>query len=170
MAKKKSIPDKKKHAVIPDSYPQLIKELKEKVRTAQARAHLSVNREMIKLYWEIGKTIVEKQKGEKWGTKVIEKIGEDLQKELPGIEGFSRRNIFRMRAFYMSYQIVPQTVALLEDLPIFHIPWGHNAVLIEKLKDTKTRLWYAQKTIQHGWSRSVLEAWIDSDLHKREGH
>lgn len=169
MAKKKIIPAKKKHAVIPDAYPQLIKELKEKVRTAQVRAHLSVNREMIKLYWEIGKTIVEKQKGEKWGTKVIEKIGEDLQKEFPGIEGFSRRNIFRMRAFYVSYQIVPQAVAQLEDLPIFHIPWGHNAVLIEKLKDTKTRLWYAQKTIQNGWSRSVLETWIDSDLHKREG-
>lgn len=85
------------------------------------------------------------------------------------MEGFSRRNIFRMRAFYTSYQVVPQAVAQLEDLPIFSIPSGHNAVLLEKLKDTKTRLWYAQKTIQNGWSRSILEMWIESDLHKREG-
>jgi len=122
---------KTQQSVLPPVYPHLIKELKDKIRVAQLKAHLSVNREMIKLYWEIGKLIFEKQKDERWGAKVIEKIGKDLQQEFPGIEGFSRRNIFRMRAFYTAYQMVPQPVAPFDKLPIFDIPWGHNAVIKE---------------------------------------
>ncbi len=169
MPKTQISPSDTGQVILPNEYPQLIKELKKKVRSAQVKAHISVNKEMIQLYWEIGKTINQRQKEEKWGAKIIQKIGEDLQKEFPGMEGFSRRNIFRMRAFYVAYEIVPQAVAQLEDFPMFHIPWGHNAVLLEKLKDTKVRLWYAQKTIQNGWSRSVLEMWIASDLYAREG-
>lgn len=168
MAKKKALV-KREQSSLPSSYPQLLKEIKEKVRIAQIRANLSVNKELIKLYWEVGKVIVDRQKQEKWGAKVIEKLGEDLQKEFPGIEGFSRRNVFRMKKFYTSYQLVPQAVALIEDLPIFHIPWGHNAVLLEKLEDTEDRLWYAQRAIEKGWSRSNLEMWIESNLREREG-
>ena len=87
----------------------------------------------------------------------------------PGIEGFSKRNIFRMRAFYLENAIIPQAVGQLEDLPIFRIPWGHNVVLIEKIKDKNQRLWYAQQAIENGWSRSALETCIKSNLFKRQG-
>jgi predicted nuclease of restriction endonuclease-like (RecB) superfamily len=170
MDKKKALTKKEKPSEhLPSSYPQVLKNIKVRIHEAKVKASLSVNQELIKLYWDVGQLITEKQKQEKWGAKVIEKLGEDLQKEFPGIEGFSRRNVFRMKKFYTSYQIVPQAVALIENLPIFRIPWGHNAVLLEKLKGTEERLWYAQRAIEKGWSRSNLEMWIESDLRGREG-
>jgi hypothetical protein len=96
-------------------------------------------------------------------------LAKDLQNAFPGIGGFSERNLVRMRAFYLAYANPPQAVAELENLPIFKILWGHNAVLLEKIKDTQTRLWYAHKAIENGWSRSMLEMWIQSGLHQREG-
>jgi predicted nuclease of restriction endonuclease-like (RecB) superfamily len=154
---------------LPVGYAQFLHHLKEKIQSAQLKAALSVNQRLIKLYWEIGKDIAEKQKSGGWGSKIIERIGKDLQNEFPDVEGFSRRNLFRMRSFYLAYQIVPQAVAQLELLPVFRIPWGHNAILLEQVKDVETRLWYAQQAIENGWSRSVLKMWIDSKLHKRQG-
>lgn len=134
--------------------------LKARVQQAQLKASLAVNSELIQLYWDIGKSIVEKQEQEGWKAQVIEKLCKDLQNAFPGIRGFSRRNIFRMRAFYATYAQVPQAVALLNDLPIAKIPWGHNILLIEKIKDLRERLWYAQQVIENGLSRSALEDWI----------
>ena len=114
--------------------------------------------------------IEEKQEQEGWGSKVLEKVAKDLQNEFPGIEGFSRRNMFIMRAFYQAYEKVQQVVAQLDNLPIFSIPWGHNALILEKIKDTAKRLWYASKVIEHGWSRSMLTIWIENKLHRREGN
>lgn len=153
----------------PSDYRSFLEEIKERIRKAQLRAAVSINTELIRLYWSIGKDLVERQEKSGWGTKMIAKFGQDIQKSFPGIEGFSRTNLFRMRSLYLAYAIVPQPVGQLPDLLIFHIPWGHNIILLEMLKDTKTRLWYAQKTIENGWSRNVLERWIDSDLHKRQG-
>lgn len=150
-------------------YARTLADLKKHVQEAQIKAVFSVNKELIKLYWVIGKTIAEKKKTSDWGTKVIENLAKDLQNLFPGIEGFSLRNIFRMSAFYRAYEIVPQPVAQLETLPIFSIPWGHNAVILEKIKDNEKRFWYAQKVIAHGWSRSMLETWIENDLYSREG-
>ncbi|MCB1181091.1 MAG: DUF1016 family protein [Chlamydiia bacterium] len=150
-------------------YKELLQDIKKRVKTSQIKAAVAVNRELIQLYWEIGRSIHIKQEKEGWGAHVIEKLAKDLQSAFPGIEGFSRRNIFRMRAFYQAYEKVPQAVAQLDDLPIFLIPWGHNALILEKVKNTKERLWYAEKAIEHGWSRSMLETWIKSDLYKREG-
>ena len=99
----------------------------------------------------------------------MDRLAEDLQKAFPGIAGFSRTNIFRMKAFFLSYSKNPTAVGQIQDLPVFNIPWGHNGVLLEKLKDNNQRLWYAQKTIENGWSRSNLETWIESNLYKREG-
>lgn len=152
-----------------EEYANVLLDVKNQIRQSQVKAALAANKELIKLYWSIGKTIAEKQKVSGWGTGVIECLANDLQVEFPGIEGFSRRNIFRMKAFYEAYEKVPQPVAQIEDLPIFHIPWGHNAVLIEKIKDLTLRLWYAQKAIDNGWSRSMLETWIKSKLHSRQG-
>lgn len=150
-------------------YAKTLLELKKQIQEAQVKAALSANKELIKLYWSMGKTIAEKQETSGWGTSIIEQLAKDLQNAFPGLEGFSRRNIFRMRAFYIAYQKVPQPVAQIPELPIFNIPWGHNAILLEKVKDTNERLWYAQKAIEHGWSRSMLETWIESDLYKRQG-
>jgi predicted nuclease of restriction endonuclease-like (RecB) superfamily len=171
MSKKKAKlqPARAESPALPVGYVQFINNLKEKIRAAQLKAALSVNQGLIKLYWEIGKDIAEKQKSGGWGSKIIERIGKDIQKEFPEVEGFSRRNLFRMRSFYLAYQIVPQAVAQLESLPVFRIPWGHNAVLLERVKDVKTKLWYAAQAIENGWSRSMLETWIDSNLHKRQG-
>lgn len=151
------------------TYTAFIELIRTKVQHAQLKAALSVNSELIKLYWEIGKDIVEKQKDEGWGAGVIEKIEKDLQKTFPGIQGFSRINIFRMRAFYRAYEKVSQAVTLLEKLPIIQIPWGHNIVLITKIKDLEERLWYAEQTIANGLSRSALEDWIKTNVYKRKG-
>lgn len=166
---KKALSAAKKVEISADNYTKFICSLKAKIRSSQIKAAIAVNKELIKLYWEIGKDIVEKQEQEGWGTKVLEKVAKDLQNEFPGIEGFSRRNMFRMKAFYQAYEKVPQAVALLEDLPIFSIPWGHNALILEKIEDTAERLWYASKAIEHGWSRSMLTIWIENGLYNREG-
>lgn len=173
MKKKIKVPAKTKAlskiSVTPANYYAFLEEIKKRIQTTQLKTAVTVNEKLIKLYWSIGKDIVEKQEKEGWGSKLIEKFGKDLQKEFPGVEGFSRTNIFRMRAFYLAYAIVPQSVGQFEDLPIFRIPWGHNAVLIERIKDIKVRLWYVQQTLEHGWSRHLLEMWIDSHLYKRQG-
>ena len=88
---------------------------------------------------------------------MIERLANDLQKEFPGMSGFSRANIFRMQAFYTAYEKVAQVARQIEELLIFNIPWFHNVIIVHRLKNTAERLWYAQKAIEHGWSRSVLE-------------
>src|SRR5579862_7654528 len=123
---KKSYPAVKKEEVSAVEYTKFITALKVKIRSAQIKAAVTVNSELIKLYWEIGNEIVEKQKREGWGSKVLEKIAKDLQNEFPGIEGFSRANIFRMKAFFIAYEKVAQAVRQFESLPFFSIPWGHN--------------------------------------------
>jgi predicted nuclease of restriction endonuclease-like (RecB) superfamily len=145
-----------------DPYQAFIGNLKTRIQQSQTRAALAVSRELIELYWHIGKEIVRAQKEYNWGDKVLEQIATDLKTALPGIEGFSRRNLYRMRAFYLAYfEIVPQLVA--------QMPWGHNVVLLEKIKDPTQRLWYAQQTLENGWSRSILELQIQSNLFKRSG-
>src|SRR5207302_530813 len=117
------------------------------------------------------------QQTEGWGNAVIDRLGADLQKAFPGLSGFSRTNIYRMRAFHMAYRdagaIVPQPVGQLDQgslpLPLTELPWGHNVILIEKLKDTAQRFWYAQQTVHHGWSRSILVHQIESGLYGRQG-
>ncbi len=168
MAKKIPTATKKAEVSAAD-YVKFITSLKSKIRSAQIKAAVAVNSELIKLYWEIGKEIIEKQNREGWGSKVLERVAKDLQNEFPGVEGFSRANIFRMKAFFIAYEKVAQAVRQLESLPIFLIPWGHNILLLQKIKNHDERLWYASKAIEHGWSRSMLTIWIENDLYRREG-
>jgi predicted nuclease of restriction endonuclease-like (RecB) superfamily len=166
----KKIPTRVKTSVILNKdYVKTLLDLKKKIQEAQIKATVAANRELIKLYWYIGKTISQRQKESAWGSSVIEHLAKDMQNSFPGLEGFSRTNIFRMKAFFEAYEKVPQTVGQLESLPIFDIPWGHNAVLIAKIKDFKLKIWYAQQTIENGWSRNTLETWIKSKLHDRKG-
>jgi predicted nuclease of restriction endonuclease-like (RecB) superfamily len=155
---------KKDTSQIPTGYPALLTELKEKIRNAQTKAAIAVNQELINLYWEIGSSVLKRQEKEGWGGKTTEKLAKDLKSSFPDMKGFSLRNIQYMVRFAREYpdiSIVQQLVA--------QIPWGHNVVLLEKLKDSDSRAWYAQKTIENGWSRSVLLHWIEGNLYKRQG-
>jgi predicted nuclease of restriction endonuclease-like (RecB) superfamily len=179
-------------AGLPLGYAELLEDIKSRIQRAQIRGAVAVNRELIQLYWDIGGEIVRRQAKEGWGTKVISRLAADLQKAFPGRAGFSRTNIQRARAFYLAYSegltIVPQAVGQLptfggvgsklgeqftnQETPpqaMAQIPWGHNAVLLEKLQSTAMRRWYAEKTLQHGWSRAVLMHQIELDLYGREG-
>ena len=159
------------------SYVELLDSLKDRIRASRIKAVLSVNQELTILYWQIGRQIVHSQDREGWGTSVIERLSQDLRTSFPSIRGFSTRNIWRMRAFYLAYPAsevsLPQPVADLATsfLPqaAAEIPWGHNIALIEKVKDPEQRLWYAAQTIEHGWSRAVLVHQIESDLYRRKG-
>ncbi|RUL84575.1 PDDEXK nuclease domain-containing protein [Tautonia sociabilis] len=168
---------KPKADLLPKGYETFLGELKERIRTAQLRAAVAANRELIALYWQIGRGIVERQKAHRWGNAVLDRLGRDLQAEFPGVSGFSRTNLYRMRAFYLAYkdtpEIVPQPVGrLAEGGPpeaVAAVPWGHNVVLLEQAKDPDERLWYARKAVENGWSRSVLVHWIESGLYERQG-
>jgi len=148
----------------PEDYETFLHELKERIRTAQVRAALAVNRELILLYWQIGQDILERQRQQGWGAKVVTKLSKDLQKEFPAMKGFSRTNLLYMRAFAEAYpdEAIVQQVA-------GQIPWFHNCTLLDKVKDPQERLWYIQKTIQQGWSRSVLIHQLERGLYQRQG-
>lgn len=168
-------------------YQRLLRDIKSRIRGAQIRASLSVNRELIKLYWDVGRMIVNRQRVEGWGKSIVDRLAADLQKNFPGIEGFSPRNIWRMRAFYLAWacdkarttvakrgrkRSVRMVTRETEFLPqaVAEIPWGHNVILVEKLKDSAQRIWYAQQATASGWSRSMLDHWIESDLYTRQGN
>ncbi len=196
---------------MPSSYAPLLADLKARVCAAQVKAALSVNRELILLYWHIGREILRAQKAEGWGTKVVERLAKDLAAEFPEMGGFSYTNMMRMRAFAEAYgatailpqpvgelgaaatdgkilpqlvgelpapiiqqsvgQILSRPVTQLDGLaePLALLPWGSNILIIEKVKDPDVRLWYARKTLEHGWSRAVLTVQIESRLHERSG-
>ncbi len=130
----KKTPATTKPGVFASNYAKFITFLKNKIRSAQVKGAIAVNRELIKLYWELGKEILEKQERERWGSNVLEKVARDLQNEFPGVEGFSKRNMFRMRAFYQAYEKVPQAVAQLDTLPIFPF---HGGTMLSFLKKSR---------------------------------
>ena len=150
-------------------YTQILSDVLKQINEAQVKAATAANRELALLYWSIGKIITEKQEKSGWGTNFIERLSKDLQNAFPGIAGFSATNVFRMKAFFEAYQEISTAVPILEKLPIFMIPWGHNIILLRMVKDNEQRFWYAKQAIQNGWSRSTLETWIESDLYKRQG-
>jgi predicted nuclease of restriction endonuclease-like (RecB) superfamily len=146
------------------SYQDLLARLKTQIRTAQVRAALAVNRELILLYWGIGREILQRQATEGWGSKVVERLAKDLRAEFPEMKGLSRTNLLYMRTFAATWPeelIVQQSVG--------QIPWGHNVRLLDLVKNPEERLWYAQQTIQNGWSRNVLVMQIESGLYRRQG-
>ncbi|MBU2599207.1 DUF1016 family protein [bacterium] len=156
-------------------YGNLLSEIKNYIRQAQIKAVFSVNAEMIRMYWDIGYMIDERQKSEGWGAGVIPRLAKDIQNDLSEAKGFSERNIKRMLAFYREYPalgFVPQPVAQMDNSKqlVCQIPWGHNIMLMEKIKDQPMRFWYMEQTIQNGWSRDVLGFMIKSSVHTRQGN
>lgn len=146
-----------------EKYGQFLEQIKKDIQQSQLRAILSVNKELLLLYWRIGRTLTEKIEGEGWGSKIIDTLAHDLARSLPDASGFSVRNLKYMRKFAEAYPD-PNCAAAAAQLP-----WGHNMVIMDKLENTEKRLWYVQRCLENGWSRSVLTMWIESDLYSRQG-
>ncbi|MCL4190458.1 MAG: DUF1016 family protein [Thermoguttaceae bacterium] len=183
----------------PVGFSQLLNEVKTRIQQSQVRAILAVNAELVRLYWDIGRMIDQRQKQEGWGAAVIPRLARELRNEMPEIKGFSERNIDRMIAFYRAYptpddfspqpvakfrspEEVPQVVAKLSAAPevrppgalsldslLWSVPWAHHVVLIEKVKNLTNRLWYMRQALANGWSRNVLLVMIQSEAHLRQG-
>jgi len=146
-------------------YASWFADLKQRIQTAQQRAVLAVNCELVLIYWQIGRDILERQQTQGWGAKVIERLAKGLTAAFPDMKGFSRRNLLYMRSFaeeWPDLKFVQQAVAQL--------PWGQNLLLLTKLKTREEREWYAIKAIEHGWSRNVMWHHISTHLHLRSGN
>lgn len=151
-------------AELPAAYPQLLDVLKARIRQERLRVVMAANAAMVLLYWDIGRTILDRQEQEGWGAKVIDRLLADLRREFPDMQGLSPRNLKYMRAFAAAWpnrQIVQEVLA--------RITWYHNIALLEKLSDPEARLWYARKTYEEGWSRNILLLHIERRLHERQG-
>ena len=147
-----------------DTYLKFIEEVKAEIQKQRISVVLNANSGMICLYWNIGKAIMKKQEEEGWGAKVIDRMSKDLKDAFPEMSGFSPRNIKYMRKFaecWPDFEIVQRVVA--------QIPWRSNISLLDKLADQKSRIWYAQKTIENGWSKAILDMQIESRLMERSG-
>lgn len=189
----------KRAPIVRSKFAALLADVKNRIQVAQTRAVLSVNSELVRLYWDIGRIIHERQQHEGWGAAVIPRLALKLKNELPDLKGFSERNIKRMLAFHREYpdpsaimqgalarlpapkkvpppvaQIepaskAPQAVAQLPDALLWMVPWAHHVILMEKVKDFPTRRWYMEQTLANGWSRNVLALQIAAEAHARHG-
>jgi predicted nuclease of restriction endonuclease-like (RecB) superfamily len=162
---KKQIALKKETALRLDkNYLEFFRTIKDQLKTTQISAALAANKELIKFYWNVGSALIEKQIAFKWGEHFLEQFSHDMRQTFPEMQGFSVRNLQRMKQFahlYPDLAITPQAVAQL--------PWGHISLLIQSIKSDLIRKWYAEQTIKNGWSRSVLQLQIESDLYERQG-
>ena len=165
-------------AGLPAGYGELLGEIKARIARSRIEAALAANHALIDLYWHIGRSIVERQKIQGWGKSVVERLARDIQAAFPGISGFSRNNIWRMRAFYLAYteevtnlaRPVQDSSASNAPIPVKQLPWGQNIELLQRLRDPVRRFWYAQEALEHGWSRAVLVHQIKSRLYERQGN
>lgn len=148
----------------PAGYADWLADLKTRIHAAQQRAALAVNRELVLLYWQIGRDILARQADQGWGAKVIDRLAHDLRTAFPEMKGFSPRNLKYMRAFAEAWQDDEFVQAALAQLP-----WYHQLALLDKLKTEKERRWYAAKAIEHNWSRNVLVMQIETRLRERTG-
>ncbi|MBP7798014.1 MAG: DUF1016 family protein [Thermoanaerobaculaceae bacterium] len=188
----------RKAAIAPAGFTALLADVKGRIQAARTRAMLSVNAELVRLYWDIGRLVDQRQQQEGWGAAVIPRLALELKNELPEVKGFSERNIDRMIAFYRAYpdpaEFSPPLVAKLPTRPevpqavakspvravqanltqepealLWLVPWAHHVILMEKVKDFSTRRWYMEQALANGWSRNVLALQIDARAHARHG-
>jgi predicted nuclease of restriction endonuclease-like (RecB) superfamily len=181
--------------VKPDkNYALVLRDLKEKIRLARSRASFTVNTQLLQLYWEIGSTILLRQKQEGWGTKVIARLAADLRSEFPDMKGLSQRNFEYMQTFAGAWPHFPFPQPAVAEMPesvksnkilprsfsnirtstipqplVAELPWTHHIIILDKVQGLMERLFYISKSIQNGWSKSVLAWQIESKLHLRQG-
>lgn len=148
-----------------DDYRAFIQDIKQRIQTSQIKAAVAVNQELLLLYWDLAERIVAKQRQSAWGEGFLLQMSRDLQAEFPGMKGFSKRNLELMRQWYQFWSVESTIARQL----VSQIPWGHNLIIISKIKNAEEALFYTQKTIQNNWSRAVLTHQIESALYQREG-
>ncbi|MGN7701528.1 PDDEXK nuclease domain-containing protein [Cellulosimicrobium sp. 22601] len=148
----------------PAGYAELLTDLKARVRATQFHAARAANTEVLRLYWSIGHDILERQRTAGWGSKVVDRLASDLQREFPDQRGWSRRNLLYMRTFALTW---PDAGFVQQ--PVAQLPWGHVTVLLSRLKTTDDRDWYAERSAVEGWSRGMLEYHIKLDLRRALG-
>jgi len=146
----------------PQDYPRLLSEIKERIRSAQYEALKAVNKELVGLYWDIGRMIVERQDVEGWGKAVVEQLAADLRTEFPGVGGFSASNLWRMKAFFEAYNGLEKLAPLVRE-----IGWSHNLAILERCKDPLEREFYLRMTRKFGWSKNVLIHQIDNQSYEK---
>ena len=174
-----------------------VSQLKQDIRSAQIRAAIKVNTELLRLYWRMGADICEKQKSASWGDGWLKELSRELMAEFPDMKGLSHRNLQYIRQWYLFYNqentIVQQVVAQLEDVNVqqhvakldddmrqqhvaqisedvfFSVPWGHHLYIISQCKDVSRAVFYLKKTVENGWSRAVLLNYLDTNLYERQG-
>lgn len=146
----------------PQDYPGLLTEIKERIRSAQYEALKAVNKELVGLYWDIGRMIVERQDVEGWGKAVVEQLAADLRTEFPGVGGFSASNLWRMKAFFEAYTGLEKLAPLVRE-----IGWSHNLAILERCKDPLEREFYLRMTRKFGWSKNVLIHQIDNQSYEK---
>ena len=174
-----------------------VSQLKQDIRSAQIKAAIKVNTELLRLYWRMGADICEKQKSASWGDGWLKELSRELMTEFPDMKGFSHRNLQYIRQWYLFYNqentIVQQVVAQLEDVNVqqpvakldddmrqqpvaqisedvfFSVPWGHHLYIISQCKDVSRAVFYLKKTVENGWSRAVLLNYLDANLYERQG-
>lgn len=176
-------------SILNSDYRNWLIELKKTIKQSQIKAALSVNSELIRLYWDLGRQIVEKQENAYWGSGFIEQLSKDLKEEFPEMKGFSSSNLYSIKKFYLFYnqstiilhqvggeldsRLVPQVGGQLNNSKLLEfclkIPGKHNLLIIERIKDIKEVVFYLEQTIANSWSRSVLEYQIETDLYNRQG-
>lgn len=145
--------DKRSNSSIVDGnwYSSFLADIKSRIQSAQYEALRAVNKELVLLYWDLGRLIVERQKEAGWGKAVVERLARDLQGEFPGVRGFSDQNLWRMRRFYEAYTGNEKLSPL-----VIEISWSHNLVILDSCKDDLEREFYIRMTKKHGWSKNVL--------------
>lgn len=146
----------------PAAYAALLDDLKTTIRQARIRVAKAANRKLVQLYWQLGKTIVERQTQQGWGKAVVEQLAVDLKASFQGRSGFSAQNLWYMRQFYMEYKDLPNLQQLVGE-----IPWGQNLAIMAKVKDAAERAYYLKATVEMGWSRNVLIHQIESRAYQR---
>jgi predicted nuclease of restriction endonuclease-like (RecB) superfamily len=147
--------------ILPTDYKQTLVEIKKLVASARYQSFRAVNKELISLYWKIGKTVFEKTESSSWGSGVVEQLAKDLQKEFPGVTGFSSTNVWRMRVFYMTYSGDDKLARTVQELG-----WGVNIELFTKIKDLEERNFYIQMCQREGWVRSTLVVNIKANTYQ----
>jgi predicted nuclease of restriction endonuclease-like (RecB) superfamily len=158
--KKSALPEKAMK--LPSYYGQLLADIKARVRSAQLAAFRAVNKELVALYWDIGKIIVERKMDSTHGDAVAEQLAGDLRVEFPGIAGFSRRNVFYMREFYLAYHDLPKVQPL-----VAQIGWTHNLIVLTRCSDPLEREFYVRMTRKFGWSKKVLIHQVENQFYER---
>lgn len=149
---------------LPSDYAAILDDLKQRIQQERLRTVMAANAAMVLLYWDIGRTILERQDREGWGARVIDRLSIDLRDAFPDMQGLSPRNLKYMRAFAAAW---PERAIVQEALA--QITWYHNIALLEKLDNPQTRLWYAHKVRETGWSHNVMVLQIERQLHERQG-